>query len=90
MKVLIESLTPAEQPAFRLMNPKAGDIMMWTGHVAIVYEVVEKKGTKYLVYANMGGSGPNLIGDGYWLKADDTAKIDSMGSGTFIGFWTPP
>jgi hypothetical protein len=67
--------------------------MMWGGHVAIVYEIVEQQGAKYLVYANMGSSGPNLLGlkkGSYWLKADDIAAIDGLGSGEFFGFWTPP
>ncbi|MBC8028991.1 MAG: DUF4157 domain-containing protein [Pyrinomonadaceae bacterium] len=94
MRDVIGALTPAEQPSFRLTDPKVGDIMMWGGHVGIVYELVDKQGTTYLVFAHMGNSGARLLGKSgngvYWLKASDTAKIDEMGSGAFLGFWTPP
>lgn len=97
MRDVIAGLTPAEQPSFRLTDPKVGDIMMWGGHVGIVYELVDKQGTAYLVFAHMGTSGASLLGksvsngkDVYWLKASDTTKIDEMGSGAFMGFWTPP
>ena len=94
MRDVIASLTPADQPSFRLTDPKVGDIMMWGGHVGIVYELVDQKGTTYLVFAHMGSSGARLLGKSdngfYWLKASDTAKIDEMGSGAFLGFWTPP
>jgi hypothetical protein len=94
MRDVIAGLTPADQPSFRLTDPKVGDIMMWGGHVGIVYELVDQKGTSYLVFAHMGTSGARLLGKSdngfYWLKASDTAKIDEMGDGAFMGFWTPP
>lgn len=94
MRGIIAGLTPADQPSFRLTDPKVGDIMMWGGHVGIVYELADQKGTTYLVFAHMGTSGARLLGKSengfYWLKASDTAKIDEMGSGAFMGFWTPP
>ncbi len=97
MQETIKKLTEKEQVAFRKTNPEVGDIMMWEKHVAIVTEVVELKGTKLLVYANMGSHGAKLIGkdgstgkENYWLKADDIAKIEKMGDGAFLGFWTPP
>lgn len=98
MQSIIQKLQVDEKPPFRFTNPKAGDIMMWGGHVGIVYEVVNKKGTDYLVFAHMGTHGASLIGksatqakdDVYWLKAGNTAQIDGMGNGAFLGFWTPP
>jgi hypothetical protein len=97
MAAIIHKLTTAESPGLRQTNPKIGDIMMWGGHVGIVYDLVDQKGTKYLVFAHMGIHGANLEGkttrngkDIYWLKASDTAKIDTMGDGAFLGFWTAP
>jgi hypothetical protein len=94
MTSIIQKLTTDHKPAFRKTDPKVGDIMMWGGHVGIVYEVVDKQGTKYLIYADMGRHGANLEGINsagvLWLKATDTAKIGSMGDGGFLGFWTPP
>lgn len=86
MASVIEKLTVDEKPPYRLTDPKPGDIMMWGAHVAIAYEVKEEKGVKYLTYANMGNSGPNLLK----VKADDIAQIDRWGAGAFLGFWTPP
>jgi hypothetical protein len=67
--------------------------MMWGGHVGIVTEVVDVKGVPHLVFAHMGSSGARLLGKTdkgyYWLKVSDTGKIDSMGAGEFLGYWTP-
>jgi hypothetical protein len=97
MQEIIRKLSVEDKVPFRLTDPKVGDILMWGGHVGIATEVVEQKGTQHLVFAHMGGdSGARLIGKSdsakgpvYWLKANDSAKIDSMGAGAFLGFWTP-
>jgi hypothetical protein len=98
MRKIITELVDKKMVSFRTDNPVVGDIMMWSGHVGIVTEVIERNSKLYLVFAHMGSSGANLIGRTvnkkseviYWLKANDLSKIDEMGAGNFLGFWTPP
>jgi hypothetical protein len=96
MREIITKLSVEDKIPFRMTDPKVGDILMWEGHVGIATEVVQRKDVQYLVFAHMGSSGPRLIGKSessqdpsYWLKANDLAKIDGMGAGAFLGFWTP-
>jgi hypothetical protein len=97
MQHVIAKLQTDGKPAFRFSNPKVGDIMMWGGHVGVVYQVETVKGLKYVVFAHMGTHGAQLegrkhtkSGDVLWLKADDTATIDGIGKGDWLGYWTPP
>src|SRR5690606_30008199 len=69
------------------LTPEEGDVMMWSGHIAIVTQVTDKK----VYFAMMGGSGANE----YSLPMKDgkinatKEKLAVYGVGDFYGFWTP-
>jgi cell wall-associated NlpC family hydrolase len=81
----------------RADNPKVGDLILWTGHVAIVTELKTIKGVPHIVFAHMGLSGASVIGRKgtgdkaiYWLKVDALPSRKELASGDFLGYWTPP
>lgn len=73
--------------------PRVGDLMFWGGHVALVVEVTPTKDDNWVVYADMGTHGAELIGvdskGQHWLKVSDVAKRPELAAGTFKGYWTP-
>lgn len=77
---------------FRKTKPKNGDLIMWEGHVEYVTDV---DGEKFLTHGAGGGSGakvPRPMGkskNGYvWLNTSYN-KIGDLGSGKYLGIWTP-
>lgn len=78
---------------FRINNPKVGDIVMWTGHIEFVTEVSGEKfvmhgfrsaSEKYCPPDHFGKNDQGIV----WLTTS-YQRINSMGFGTFLGFWTP-
>lgn len=73
------------------LKPKAGDIAMWGGHVAIVTSVDEKS----VKIAMMGNSGANEYsvplknGAVDMSDASIVKKMNGLGGGGFWGFWSP-
>jgi hypothetical protein len=78
-------------------NPRIGDIMMWGGHVGIVTDVGIENKIPCLEFAAMGGKGASLTGTytdkkgqrKFWLKVSDVPSNAKLGSGGFLGYWTP-
>lgn len=78
--------------SFRKTDPKVGDLIMWEGHVEFVNTV---EGQKFTTLGAGGGNGtivPRIMGisrNGYhWLNTS-YGKIEDLGSGKYLGFWTP-
>jgi RHS repeat-associated protein len=77
---------------FRKTNPKDGDLIMWEGHIEIITDV---DGDKFLIHGARGSKGsevPTSLGQtikGYVWLSTSYSKIDQIGAGKYIGFWTP-
>lgn len=96
---IIAGLQNAKQATFK-STPMPGDLMLWTGHVAIVLSVWQTPGTTYFSFAHMGSSGAQIAGEGTQeMKLDlnqpkqpgyDWINWGHPGASGFLGFWTPP
>lgn len=96
LKVIERLVKEGKSTGPRKETPKVGDLIFWTGHVALVTELLDKADGQYIVFAHMGGSGANLIGKGlyggklaHWLKVDELPKRKGLAAGEFLGYWTP-
>jgi hypothetical protein len=94
MLSIVDGLVKAgKAKPIRTEDPALGDLMFWEGHIAIVVEVRKQDGETYIIFAHMGTSGAGELGrlpnGTYWLKVSEIAKQPRLGTGKFLGFWTP-
>lgn len=75
--------------AIRPADPNIGDVMFWTGHVAMVTGVSKSNGDPSVSFAMMGNSGPNSYNNIPLTKIAQNTGPYHFGAGTWLGFWTP-
>jgi hypothetical protein len=89
MRTVINNLVAANRAAaIRPDDPKIGDIMFWTGHVAMTTGVRKSNGDVLVSFAMMGST-PASDDDIPLTKISANQKPYHFGAGSWLGFWTP-